>query len=367
MRYLAKCPACGREYDDPLRFRCDCGSPLELKLELDDFTEDRLLRVRSMWRYLRFFPYVGDVVSLGEGWTPLVRLDGHVHLKMDFINPTGSFKDRGSSAVVSTIGRLVRETGGFLAEDSSGNAGASLAAYSAKAGLRARIYVPSSASGHKMDQIRAYGAELVRVDGSREEVAREAMRPEEGKIYVGHPWHPVFRDGMRTLAYEIFEQMGYRAPDRVYVPVSSGTGLMGLLRGFEHLGVDTRVVACQTEAVHPLLARFTGRPYTPPPSLDTLAEALIMTDPPLLDLMVEALGRSGGSVDAVGEDEIARAFLELARKGIYVEPTSAVSLACYRKQLDSGEVDESEEVVLLLTGSGLKTSPRIIERLLGGR
>jgi len=364
--YVARCPSCGREYGDPLRFRCDCGSPLDLSLQLEGFDKAAVKEIASMWRYVEFFPYIRgrEIVTLGEGWTPLLRFHGNVYVKMDFLNPTGSFKDRGASALISAIRDRIS---GFIAEDSSGNAGASMAAYAARAGIRARIYVPASISGHKIDQIIAYGAELVRVEGDRRRVSEEAMRPEPRKFYVGHAWHPAFRDGMRTLAYEIVEQLNWLPPDRIYVPVSSGTGLLGILDGFKHLGEPfPEVVACQTEIVSPLYRRFRGEPYSPPRRLETIADALIVTNPPLLDLMVNKLRAMGGSVEVVGEGEIANAFHELARSGIFVEPTSAVPLACYRKQVELGEVDEGDRVVLLLTGSGLKTKPDIMDRLLEG-
>ncbi len=364
MEYLARCPSCGREYDDPLRFRCDCGSPLDISVQLREFKREDVMDTTSMWRYVNFFPYIEkrDIVTLGEGWTPLLRFEGNVYVKMDFLNPTGSFKDRGASTIISAILNRVR---GLIAEDSSGNAGASIAAYAARAGIKARIYVPSSISGRKIDQIRAYGAELIRVEGSREKVSEEAMRPEKGKVYVGHAWHPIFRDGMRTLAYEIVEQLGWTPPDRIYIPVSSGTGLLGILEGFKHLsGPFPELIACQTEVVSPLYHRFRGEPYTPPERLETVADALIVTKPPLLGLMVEKLRMVGGSVEVVGEEEIADAFHQLAARGIFVEPTSAVPLACYKKQVEVGEVDRGDRVVLLLTGSGLKMKPSIIKRLL---
>lgn len=370
MTYLAYCPRCGRKYEDPLKFRCDCGSPLEMEVHAD-FDRGRVGKsIGSMWRYLSFFPYLReeDLVMLGEGWTPLVRLEKGVYAKLDFLNPTGSFKDRGASAVISAVWRRIVDEGGFVAEDSSGNAGASIAAYAARAGLRARIYVPSIASGQKFNQIRAYGAEVVRVEGSREEVASRAMEPENGKFYLGHAWHPIFRDGLRTIAYEIAEQLGWELPDRIYVPVSSGTGLLGLIDGFSHmdLGKVPQFVACQTEAVSPLYHAFNNLSYTPPRDLRTIADALIVTKPPLLEIMVKKLKSVGGEVDIVGEEAIARSFLWLSRMGIYVEPTSAVAYACYEKQLSEGKVDAGERVVIVLTGSGLKARPKLIDDLIRG-
>jgi len=363
MEYSIECPRCGREAQSLLDFKCRCGSPLRVRL-LSGFRRERIEAGRGgLWRYSRFFPYVGerDVVTLGEGWTPLVELSNGVSLKLDHLNPTGSFKDRGSTVLISALSPLLRGSGGYISEDSSGNAGASIAAYAARAGLRARIYVPEGASGRKVEQARAYGAEVVRVPGSRERVAQEAQRPEPGKVYVGHIYHPIFRDGIRSLAYELAEQFGWRMPDAIYLPTSAGTLLLGVLDGLRHLEesglIDRppRVVACQTEQVSPLYHLMRGSKYVPPERVDSIADALIGTNPPLLDLMAEGLRNAGGDAEVVGEGEIFEAFSELARKGFFVEPSSAVAYAAYRKRLESGEAPRGERALIVLTGSGLKS------------
>ncbi|MEM2226172.1 MAG: pyridoxal-phosphate dependent enzyme [Candidatus Bathyarchaeia archaeon] len=363
MEYAIECSRCGREARSLLDFRCQCGSPLRVK-PLSGFRRDRIeAGERGLWRYSSFFPYVneGEIVTLGEGWTPLVELSDDLFLKLDHLNPTGSFKDRGSAVLISALRPLLRGSGRYISEDSSGNAGASIAAYAARAGLRARIYVPEGASGRKVEQARAYGAEVIRVSGDRERVAYEAQRPEPGKIYIGHIYHPLFRDGIRSLAYELAEQFRWELPDAIYLPTSAGTLLLGVLDGLRHLEesgiIDglPEVVACQTEQVSPLYHLLKGLKYVPPSKINSIADALIGTSPPLLDLMAEGLRDAGGDAEIVSEGQIFEAFVELASKGFFVEPSSAVAYAAYKKRLESGGAPRGERTLIVLTGSGLKS------------
>ncbi len=358
--YLARCPSCGYETSNPLEFRCRCGSPLEITLNkpFDPSLIDK--KRHDMWRYKSFFPYAEREISLGEGWTPLVELRKNVLLKLEFLNPTGSFKDRGSSMLLSTISEIVREKRGYIAEDSSGNAGASVAAYSARAGIKAKIYVPNTASGPKLDQIAAYGAELVRVRGSRNDITAEAMREEEGKFYIGHIYHPAFRDGIRTLAYEIAEQMEWSVPDYIFLPTSAGTLLLGVMLGLKHM-LDSgiidampKVVASQTKAVSPVYHRLKGMSYEPPAEIRSIADALISPNPPLLDIMVNELRKNNGDAEIVEEEEILSAYRELASSGFYVEPSSAVAYASYKKWVEKGLLEKDSTVMIVLTGFGLK-------------
>jgi len=236
-----------------------------------------------------------------------------------------------------------------------------MAGYAARAGLKAKIYVPAEVSGQKFNQILFYGAEVVKVSGGRSKVTEEALKPEKGKFYVGHVWHPVFRDGMRSLAYELAEQFRWKLPDRIYVPVSSGTLLLGLIDGLKHLsnsGLTTKfpkVVACQTEQVSPLYHRLKNLEYKPPEEVTSIADALICVDPPLLDLMVEKMRETEGDTEIVSEEEVLEGFTALARAGFFVEPTSAVAYSAYKKQLKSGAVTKRDEAVVVLTGNGLKS------------
>jgi threonine synthase len=364
MEYEVKCSICGQFSPNLLNFKCpSCGHPLSIHQYVEFETEQIRKKNYSAWRYARFFPYIkeADIITLGEGWTPLTKFSNNLCFKLENLNPTGSFKDRGSTTLISAVHRLIRRAGGCISEDSSGNAGASMAAYAARAGLRAKIFVPETVSGPKFSQIRFYGAEVAKIAGSRSKVAEEAQEAEKGKQYVGHILHPLFRDGMRTLAYEIAEQFDWRAPQRVYLPASAGTLLLGIIGGFNHLlksnVIDTmpKIVACQTDQVSPLYHRFKNLKYSPPRKITSIADALVSTNPPLLTLMVKQLKAANGDVAMVGEKETYQAFVELAHKGFFVEPSSAVAYAAYKKQIKKKEASRNDVTVIILTGTGLKT------------
>jgi threonine synthase len=365
MKYKIKCSVCGRPSHDLLDFRCSsCAQPLNVQLDMNFENNEIRRREYTVWRYASFFPYVkeAEIITLGEGWTPLVKLSDNVHFKLESLNPTGSFKDRGSTILVSAINKKVKKAGGSISEDSSGNAGASIAAYAARAGLKAKIYVPENVSGPKFRQIQFYGAEVIKVQGNRSKVAEEAKKVEKGRFYVGHILHPLFRDGIRSLAYEIAEQLDWHTPERVYLPVSAGTLLLGVISGFRHLAesnvIETipKIVACQTQQVSPLYHRFQNLSYTPPERITSIADALVSVNPPLLDLMVKNLREADGDAVMVGEDEIFDAFIELARQGFFVEPSSAVAYAAYKKQLKNKETSKDDQAVIILTGMGLKSN-----------
>jgi threonine synthase len=216
-------------------------------------------------------------------------------------------------------------------------------------------------SGPKFNQIKSYGMPVVKVAGSRSQVAEKAQQAEKRKFYIGHLFHPLFRDGIRTLAYEIAEQFNWKTPDRIYLPVSAGTLLLGVISGFRHLAdsgtVKTvpTIVACQTRQVSPLYHRIRKLEYRAPERVTSIADALVSTNPPLLDLMVKELQGIHGDVEIVDENEIQNAFTELAHKGFFVEPSSAVAYAAYQKQLKNREISKVNKTVIVLTGHGLKT------------
>jgi threonine synthase len=361
MDYEIRCSACGQSTRSLLAYRCpSCGHPLEVRLNQHFETQKTRPYNHTVWRYTNFFPYIkeSDIITLGEGWTSLVKFSNNTYFKLESLNPTGSFKDRGSTLLISALHEKVKQTEGYVAEDSSGNAGASIAAYAARAGLKAKIYVPESVSGPKFNQIQFYGAEVAKIQGTRSQVAEEAQKSERKKLYVGHILHPLFRDGIRSLAYEITEQFGWRAPEHIYLPASAGTLLLGVLAGFKHLvesGTIESIVACQTSQVSPLYHRFKGIRYNPPKKITSVADALVSVKPPLLDLMAKGLKDAKGDAVIVEENEIVSAFKELAGKGFFVEPSSAVAYAAYRKQGSAKTVSEDGNTVIILTGSGLKT------------
>lgn len=243
-------PRTGRTF--PLatpRWRSDDGNPL-LLTPLPGIARTEIDRdTRSLWRYRRALPFGPEVVpiTMGEGCTPLIerRLDGvRALLKLEWFAPTGSFKDRGASVMLSGL-RAQGVTA--VLEDSSGNGGAAIAAYAAAGGMRAKILVPAATSPAKIVQMRAHGAEIERVPGSRQDCAEAALRQAERVFYASHNWHPFFLHGTKTLAYELWEDLGFRAPDNVIIPCGAGSNVLGCEIGFGELlraGAIARLPAC---------------------------------------------------------------------------------------------------------------------------
>jgi threonine synthase len=344
-----RCPRCGGVYDlrDPVRY-----AP----------SGDETAAPRGLSRYRSAFPLPpeADLVTLGEGGTPLLAVDTvgrTVHFKCEHLNPTGSFKDRGAMVLVSAMRAVSVES---VVEDSSGNAGAALAAYCARAGIRARVYMPSHASGPKRLQIAAYGAEVVPVPGPRSaasEAVQEAL--EQGAVYASHALLPHMLAGIATMAFEIVEQLG-RQPGTVIAPAGQGSVLLGLHLGFDGLrraGVITGapvLVGVQARACAPLWAVYTGgaAALRLMQEGETVAEGIRTLRPVRGDAVMAAAESSGGGFVAVEEEQILAGRDELARRGLYVEPTSAVVWPALQDWSDRLE----DPVVAILTGSGLKSA-----------
>ncbi|MDP8023590.1 MAG: threonine synthase [Nitrososphaeria archaeon] len=289
-------------------------------------------------------------ITLGEGNTPLVNLfgfGGDVYFKLEYLNPTGSFKDRGSAMALSQAQKLGI---GCIVEDSSGNAGISVAAYAAAAGIWATVVVPKGCAPGKRHLIEALGAEIVEAE-DREAAGNRAREMEtQGCAYIGHQWNPWFIKGMETIASEINEQLG-KAPDAVITPVSSGTLLLGLYNGFRKSKKLPRLYAVQASGYSPLYDAINGKHEGKP---SKLADALQVLNPPRLEQMKEAILKSGGDALVVNDEEILSALAKLLKAGTIVEPSSASALAGYMQLLNAGKIKSGEKVVIILTGSGLK-------------
>lgn len=354
--------------DDTARWCGDSGAYLNLapgvglkRGEID--TGDR-----SVWRYARALEVDRrHAVSLGEGGTPLLSRNWQgtpVQFKLEFMMPTGSFKDRGMTVMVSYLKSRGID---HVLEDSSGNAGASLSAYAAAAGMRCRILVPETASYPKIAQIAACGADVVTVRGTRQDVADAALRMSSEIFYASHNWQPFFVEGTKTLAYELWESLGFRAPDNVITPLGYGSNVLGLDRGFDELlrnGEITRmpkIFGVQAANCAPCHATWQSGGEVPVPVTvtPTVAEGIASSQPTRLREVVRAVRRSGGAIAAVSENEIVSALGALARMGLYVEPTCAAAAAGLTQWLASGVIRTGETTVVVLTGSGLKSSERI--------
>lgn len=355
-----KCTNCGRT--QPLTFtgyRCPtCTGVLGLS-EPPRFDAARVDPMApGIWRYRHTFglPDEAPTITLGEGDTPLIPLDldgRTVHLKHEGLNPSGAFKDRAMAVVFSWLSQLGITD---AIEDSSGNAGAAFAAYAARAGVRARVFVPAAAAGAKRRQIEAYGAELAAIDGPRSKAAEAARAAADGgAVYASHVFNPLGLLGNATCAYEIVAQLG-RAPEAVVLPVGHGTLLLGLALGFEALRVAgliarvPRLVAVQAMACAPLWAvAQAGRSGLSWVTEGvTLAEGIRVVQPIRGDAVLAAITASGGRVVAVEEDQIRPAHAELARRGLFVELTSATIWPVL--------AETPGDVVAIVTGNGLKTA-----------
>ena len=366
MQYI--CHECQNTYQLlPLRYKCDCGSPLDLKSDTyEQFEYDTSLN--SLWRYRRNLPISSDsdLVTLGEGMTPLVELtpsDNHQHyVKLDYLCPTGSYKDRGASILLSHLKSLgVTE----VVEDSSGNAGAAIAAYSARANIKCTIFCPESTSKSKLKQISAYGAELQLVSGNRMATTEAVKQAAETIPYASHNWHPFFLEGMKTLAYEISEQLGKRVPKHIICPVGFGSIYLGLYIGFRELYQMGKIqsvpqlLGVQPTACSPIYHAYQNRSTTISRMIQTattLAEGITSELPIRTRMLMEAIDYTNGAFTTVDDNQIVEGLKILADKGLYVEPTSAVVLRAYDKFKYDGIIGEGDLTVSILTGSGLKSS-----------
>jgi threonine synthase len=362
-------PRSGRTWPlEQPRWCGDDGAPLMLS-PMHGIGRDAIEgRERSLWRYRAALPPLGgDPISMGEGRTPLVpRAVGGATalLKCEWFMPTGSFKDRGASVMLS----LLRAQGiGEVLEDSSGNGGAAVAAYAAAGGMRAKILVPEATSPAKTVQARASGATIELVPGSRQDCADEALRQAASVFYASHNWHPFFLQGTKTLAYELWEDLGFAAPDNVVVPCGAGSNVLGCGIGFSELvaarQIDRlpRIFAAQPQNCAPIARAFLDlEPAAPRP---TIAEGTAIAKPIRMRECLGVLQQSRGGAVMLSEAEIGAAALDLARAGIYVEPTCAQAAAAFRKLLDAGTVRPEERTVLVMTGTGLKSTPRFAELL----
>lgn len=343
-----------------LDWRCPvCASPLDLA-HYPAFNPDSIRRDDwSLWRYGAMLP-VEPCLSLGEGGTPLVaaEIDGiRFHAKLEYLNPTGSYKDRGTVTMMNHMAaHNVRE----VVEDSSGNAGASVAAYSSALGILAHIYVPASASPGKKALISAFGGDLVEVPGAQHEKTLACIEAAKTTPYATHAWSPYFVLGQMTAAWEVWEQLGRRAPAAIVSPVGHGGLFLGFARGFRLLheaGLIDRVpamIAVQSNGCDPIVQAWEQGLDAPPhvvPS-PTVADGIIVEIPVRGKEVLRAIRETGGMALRVDNDAILAAQAKLHRRGLLAEPTSSVpvaALAAVREKLGS-----EAELVVPLTGNALK-------------
>jgi threonine synthase len=363
-----RCPDCGNHAIlAPENWRCTCGGAWEM-VQSNSFDPGLIdQKITSIWRYSQLFSLDFDEPKfmMGAGWTPLLPLNlggREIYVKPEYFSPTASFKDRGTELMINILAHQGVE---HIAEDSSGNAGASVAAYAARAGMKAEIFVPAHASPAKQAQISIYGAHVNPIPGPRENAKLAAIGSiEKGIIYASHAYHPGFLLGQTSVAYEVWEQLGRRAPDWYVVPVGQGVHLLGVWLGFQRLfaaGLVDRIphlVAVQAALLAPLCRAYEANLDNVPgvePKLPSLAEGLAIARPVRGRRLLEAIRQSGGTCIMVEEDDISAARQQMANHGFYIEPTSATVVAALNKVFRLAKTEET--IVVPLTGSGLKGSP----------
>jgi len=322
----------------------------------------------SLWRYRAALRLpAAPERTLGEGWTPLVETQwdsADVLMKMEFLMPSGSFKDRGTAVMLNYL-KQVGVTD--ILEDSSGNAGASVATYGAALGMSSRIFVPAAAPAPKRYQMAAMGAEVVAVKGSRDDVANAALDASDSAFYAGHNRQAFFLEGTKTLAFEIWEQLGLRTPDNIVIPMGQGSNVMGCHIGFAELlvcgsiEVVPRIYGIQAINAAPYYAAYAAGSDTPVPIAPkpTIADGIASARPVRLREVLLAVSETGGALLTVTEDEIVAALRDLLQDGFFVEPTTAAAAAGLRRLMSDGTIRPGETTVVILTGSGLKAVERI--------
>lgn len=359
---MVTCRDCRQPYpQDSLPHLCpNCGELFGFSEGITYSTEKIEPGLPGIWRHRHSFslPSGAPLITLGEGDTPLVwsQIFGkRVGFKLESLNPTGSFKDRGTAVLVSWLAAAgVKEA----VEDSSGNAGASFAAYSARSGIQARIFIPSYASGPKRSQIESYGADVIAVPGSRSKTAEAVLQEvERGAIYASHAFLPQGTAGIATIAYELVQQMD-GIPGTILLPVGHGSLLLGIALGFQALrqsGLIPRVpviIGIQAAECAPLFNAQRNQDEGPVSIVEgkTIAEGVQISTPYHGKDVLRVVKESGGSFIAVGEQEIAAGQQQLAKLGIHVELTSALVW----NALEQIHQECPDPIVCILTGHGLK-------------
>jgi len=354
------CEACGCEYSADA-WRCSCGHALDFASPPrpeGDQPPPRPDRDRGLWAFAPFLP-VDRHVSLGEGWTPLVSApEWNAQFKLEYLFPTGSFKDRGAATTLSQAVGLGVDR---VLEDSSGNAGHAIATYAARAGIDAEIYVPAGAKPAKLAAIERTGADVARIEGDRRAVTdacAEAVEDGTG-WYASHAWRPAFLAGTATVAFEIAAQRDWSVPDAVVTPLGHGTLFLGAYRGFRALAAAgwtdrlPRMIGVQAAGTAPIVAVLHGEAAAA--GDNRAADGIQISQPVRRGQILNAIEHTDGDAVAVDAAATEATLDRLQGRGFDVEPTCAVAPAALDNLRERGVVGPDEDVVVALTGSGLKS------------
>ena len=381
-----KCKECKTEYPLEARFVCErCFGPLEVSYTLPTGDPEALKRKiqagpHTMWRYADFLPLDGPARSaLPTGWTPLVKADrlaaklglGEVWIKNETANPTHSFKDRVVSVALARAKELGFDT---LACASTGNLANAVAAHAAAAGMPAYVLIPHDLEEQKILATGVYGTTLVKVKGNYDDVNRlcTELSGERDWAFVNVNMRPYYAEGSKTLGYEVAEQLGWRLPEQIVVPVASGSQLTKVDKGFTEFGklglveaTPYKVFGAQATGCSPVAQAFAeGHDVIRPVRPDTIARSLAIGNPADGPYVLDAVRRTGGALADVSDAEVVEGIrLLAATEGVFAETAGGVTVATTRKLVDQGLLDPDAETVILITGDGLKTLDAVSEQV----
>jgi threonine synthase len=379
------CRECGHQVPLAAEFACsECFGPLEVVYDFGGVTRESIeAGPPSIWRYRSLLPVPADVdthPNTDPGCTRLVRADRlaralgvrRLWVKDDTGNPTHSFKDR----VVAVALAAARQLGfTVLACPSTGNLANATAAAAARAGWRSVVLIPSSLEQAKVLTTAVYDGALIAVDGTYDDVNRlatELAAEHEDWAFVNVNVRPYYAEGSKTLGFEVAEQLGWRLPDQIVVPVASGAQLTKVDKGFREFGelglvkqTPYRVFGAQATGCSPVSAAFkAGRDVVTPVRPNTIARSLAIGAPADGPYVLDAVRRTGGAVEDISDAEVVEGIRLLARtEGIFAETAGGVTVACARKLIETGQLDRDAETVLLITGDGLKTLDAVADQV----
>jgi len=378
-----RCRECGKEYEAKRLTVCEsCFAPLDVVYDYDSIELSKQsfdARPRSIWRYAELLPVrdAKSVVDIGAGYTPLRRATNlgckvglkNLYVKNDSVNPTFSFKDRPASVAVSKAVELGDKVVGCA---STGNLAAAVAAHAAKANLECYVFAPKNIELSKIAQVATYGGKIVAVRGTYDDANRLAVLASEtyGWNFVNITSRPYYVEGSKTIAFEVSEQLGWRTPDHIIIPVASGALLCAIQRGFnefERLGLveasGARISAAQADGCAPVANAFRSNSENviPVDQPKTIATSIAIGDPGDGFYVLKVVRETGGVAWSVSDEEILDSIRLLAKtEGIFTEAAGAVTIAVLKQMVDAGKIDREETVVCCITGNGLKTIEHLV-------
>lgn len=385
-----KCRECGRLYPLEALHVCEfCFGPLEVDYDYDgiraNVSKEKIAAgPKTIWRYRDFLPVGGDrVVDIGAGFTPLLRADNlarelglrELYIKNDSVNPSYSFKDRPVAVASSKAIELGFTT---LACASTGNLACSVAAHAARAGLKSCVFIPADLEQGKILGAAIYEPTLIAIDGNYDDVNRlcSEVADRYDWAFVNINLRPYYSEGSKTLAFEVAEQLGWRAPDHVIAPIGSGSLFTKIWKGLHELAqvglidkVPTRMTAAQPLGCSPVhTAYLEGTDQVRPVRPHTIAKSVAIGNPADGYYCLKIIAQSGGVSEAVTDEEIVDGIKLLARtEGIFTETAGGVTIACLKKLALSGKIDPNEVTVAYVTGNGLKTQEAVVDHIVRPR